>query len=60
MITYALQSDDLPGQVQEEADLKNEIAAMLREKGYRFVIADDDLISQRLTEKLEADLGKGE
>lgn len=45
LITYIFKSDNALLQVLEESELKYEIAKILSEKGYKYVIADDKFIS---------------
>lgn len=48
LITYIFKSNDSFRQVDEEVELKNEIAKLLSSKGYKFIIADDELINEKL------------
>lgn len=48
LISYLFKSDDVIEHIDEEYMLKNEIAKLLSEKGYKFIIADDELINNRL------------
>lgn len=48
LISYLFKSDDAIEHIDEESMLKNEIAKLLSEKGYKFVIADDELINNKL------------
>lgn len=48
LISYLFKSDDSIKQIDEEAEIKNKITNLLDSKGYKFVIADDDLISEKL------------
>lgn len=48
LISYIFKNDDFAKQVDEEIELKNEIANLLSSKGYKFAIADDDLINEKL------------
>lgn len=51
LITYILKNNDFEGQVKEELRLKNEIAKLLSDNGYKFVIVDDDFINEKLITK---------
>lgn len=51
LISYILKNNNFEGQVKEELELKNEIAKLLSDKGYKFIIADDDLINEKLITK---------
>lgn len=48
LISYLFHNKDFIKQIDEEQELKNEIAELLNSKGYKFVIADDDLINDKL------------
>lgn len=48
LISYLFHNKDFIKQVDEEEKLKKEIADLLNSKGYKFVIADDDLINDKL------------
>lgn len=48
LISYIFNSDDFVEQIKEESELKKEISKVLSEKGYKFVIADDKLINEKL------------
>lgn len=48
LISYIFKNKDEIKQIEEEATLKREIARLLSEKGYKFVIADDELINEKL------------
>lgn len=48
LISYLFKSNDEVEHIEEEIMLKNEIAKLLSEKGYKFVIADDELIDKKL------------
>ena len=48
LITYLFKSDRLIKQVEEEAELKVLIANLLHHKGYKFSIADDEVIDIKL------------
>ena len=48
LISYIFKSDNFEKQIDEEKELKNEIANLLNTKGYKFVIADDELINEKL------------
>ena len=48
LITYFFKNKELTKQVNEEAELKVLISRLLRNKGYKFVIADDSLIDEKL------------
>lgn len=49
LISYIFKNNDFEEQIKEELNLKNEIASLLAEKGYKFIIADDDFIDNKLT-----------
>lgn len=48
LISYLFHNKDCIKQIDEENELKNEITKLLDSKGYKFVIADDDLINDKL------------
>lgn len=48
IITYKFKREGVVKQVAEEAELKTLIANLLRQKGYKFSIADDEIIDERL------------
>lgn len=48
LISYSFKNDNLIKQVGEEAEIKTLIASLLKNKGYKFVIADDVLIDEKL------------
>lgn len=50
LISYLFKSYNPFRQVDEEQELKKEIAKLLSSKGYKkFIIADDELITDKLT-----------
>lgn len=51
LISYIFNSKDFEEQVREELALKNEIANLLSRKGYKFIIADDNFIDDKLLSK---------
>lgn len=59
LISYLFQGKELDEQINEENNLKKDIASLLKEKGYKFVIVDDDMINEALlnaeTEKNKKD-----
>lgn len=48
LISYLFKNNDAIAQIDEEMELKNEIAQLLHSKGYKFAIADDELIHEKL------------
>ncbi len=48
LVTYLSKGQSLSEKVQEEFELKCEIVNLLKEKGYRFIIADQDMLDERL------------
>ena len=52
LISYLFKKDNVLEQINEEAEIKALIRQLLSSKGYKFVIADDELISEKLL-KLE-------
>lgn len=48
LISYKFKSKEMSIQVNEEIDLKNMIASLLKDKGYKFIIADDQLIDKNV------------
>ena len=52
LISYLFKKDNVLEQINEEAEIKALIQQLLSSKGYKFVIADDELISEKLL-KLE-------
>lgn len=48
LISYLFQGNNPAKQIDEEKELKNEIAKLLSSKGYKFVIVDDDFIDKKL------------
>lgn len=48
LISYLFKSDNFKCQIDEENQLKKEIAQLMTTKGYKFVIADDALINAKL------------
>jgi hypothetical protein len=48
LISYLFKSDKIIQQVEEEAELKVLISNLLNTKGYKFVIADDEIIDEKL------------
>lgn len=51
LISYLFKNNDFEKQVDEELELKREITKLLSSKGYKFVIADDDVINEKLTKE---------
>lgn len=51
LISYLFKGDDTLQHIDEEIMLKNEIAKLLSEKGYKFIIADDKLINNKLVKE---------
>lgn len=51
LVSYIFKSNNFEEQVKEELSLKNEIAALLSKKGYKFIIADDNFIDDKLLSK---------
>ena len=50
LISYLFKNDNVLEQINEEAEIKALIRQLLSSKGYKFVIADDELISEKLLE----------
>lgn len=50
LISYLFKSEDIIDQIREERALKNELVKLMSSKGYKFVIADDELIDEKLIE----------
>jgi len=48
LISYKFKSDNFDKQINEEKELKKELANLLNAKGYKFALADDDLINEKL------------
>lgn len=48
LISYLFKSDKTTKQVKEEAELKVLISELMKNKGYKFTIADDEIIDKRL------------
>ncbi len=48
LISYLFKNTKVTKQVEEESELKVLISNLLSTKGYRFVIADDELIDAKL------------
>ncbi len=48
LITYKFQSEGVKNQIQEEIEVKRHIAEILSERGYRFTIASDEIIDEKL------------
>ncbi|MCZ2396091.1 MAG: hypothetical protein LC100_06055 [Chitinophagales bacterium] len=48
LISYLFKKDNVLEQINEEAEIKVLIQHLLSSKGYKFVIADDALISEKL------------
>ena len=48
LISYLFKNDKMTKQVEEEAELKALISISLKSKGYKFAIADDELIAEKL------------
>ena len=48
LISYLFKNDNVLEQINEEAEIKALIRQLLSSKGYKFVIADDALISEKL------------
>lgn len=48
LISYLFKSEDVIGQIKEEKALKNELIKLMSSKGYKFTIADDELINEKL------------
>lgn len=48
LISYIFKSTEFDEQLNEEKKIKTEIANFLSSKGYKFIIADDDLINEKL------------
>lgn len=51
LISYLFKSESVVKQVEEEAELKVLIGNLLSTKGYKFVIADDELIDAKLIDE---------
>lgn len=49
LISYLFKSNGFVNQIEEERELKNEIANLLSLKGYKFIIADDNFINESET-----------
>ena len=52
LISYLFKNDNVLEQINEEAEIKALIRQLLSSKGYKIVIAEDELISEKLL-KLE-------
>ena len=48
LISYLFKNDNVVKQIEEEAEIKVLIQHLLSSKGYKYVIADDSLISEKL------------
>lgn len=48
LISYLFKNDNVLEQINEEAEIKALIQKLLSSKGYKYVIADDALISEKL------------
>ena len=48
LISYLFKKDNVLEQINEEAEIKALIQQLLSSKGYKYVIADDALISEKL------------
>ena len=48
LISYLFKNDNVVKQIEEEAEIKVLIQQLLSSKGYKYVIADDALISEKL------------
>ena len=48
LISYLFKNDNVVKQIEEEAEIKVLIQHLLSSKGYKYVIADDALISEKL------------
>ena len=48
LISYLFKNDNVLEQINEEAEIKALIQQLLSSKGYKYVIADDALISESL------------
>ena len=48
LISYLFKNDNVVKQIEEEAEIKALIQQLLLSKGYKYVIADDALISEKL------------
>lgn len=48
LITYIFKSNNVLKQIDEESELKALIEKLLVSKGYKFAIADDDIIDEKL------------
>ena len=48
LISYLFKNDNVLEQINEEAEIKALIRQLLSSKGYKYVIADDALISEKL------------
>ena len=48
LVSYIFKSDNIINQIAEESELKVLISQLLISKGYKFAIADDDIIDKRL------------
>ena len=49
LISYLFKNDNVLEQINEEAEIKALIQQLLSSKGYIYVIADDALISEKLS-----------
>jgi len=48
IITYKFKTDTLVNQIDEESRLKSDLAQFLRDKQYKFLLADDEVIDERV------------
>ena len=48
LISYKFKGEGAARQVDEELVLKNAIIQLLSERGYKFIIADDEFINEKL------------
>ena len=51
LISYIFKGKSPYEQIHEEQKLKNELSQFMVERGYQYIIADDDLINAKLTGK---------
>jgi hypothetical protein len=53
LVSYIFKGDGVTDQIKEELALKQAIGQVLFDRGYKFIIADDQLIDEKLVEKDE-------
>lgn len=48
LISYLLKGKTTCEQIDEEQKLKNELAQFMTDRGYKYIIADDEFITEKL------------